>query len=151
MILLVKAAREMAHTAKLREGVRFYLAPVSVGTVTTYGLITAFFDDSDEPLIICTTLFDEEIAREFLSLLSSDSFHVHFFDERNRELLGFRAETPHAHRFRAFADRIQFVAHPSLTVATFATRCNSGSVLARLRTTPPLQPSRCGNRCFPTA
>ena len=92
MILIVKAAREMAVTAKLREGFRFYLAPVCAGTGTTYGLITAFFDDSDEPLTISTPLFDEEITRDFLSLLSSDSFHVHFFDEHNREHLGFRAE-----------------------------------------------------------
>ena len=113
MILIVKAAREMALTAKLREGFRFYLVPVRAGTVTTYGLITAFFDDSDEPLVIRTPLFNEEITRDFLSLLSSDSFHVHFFDEHNRELLGFRAENPDAHRFRAFADTIRFVS-PSL-------------------------------------
>lgn len=113
MILMVKGARDMALAAKLCEGFRFYLAPVRVGPVTTYGLITAFFDDSDEPLIIRTPLVDEEITRDFLSLLSSDSFHVHFFDERNRELLGFRAENPDAHRFRAFADTIRFVS-PSL-------------------------------------
>ena len=91
MILMVKAERAMALTAKLREGFRFYLAPVRAGTVTTYGLITAFFDDRDEPLTIRTPLFNEEITRDFLALLSSDSFHVHFFDEHNRELLGFRA------------------------------------------------------------
>ena len=113
MILIVKAAREMALTAKLREGFRFYLVPVRAGTVTTYGLITAFFDDSDEPLVIRTPLFNEEITRDFLSLLSSDSFHVHFFDEHNRELLGFRAENFDAHRFRTFADTIRFVS-PSL-------------------------------------
>ena len=113
MILMVKAAPEMALTAKLREGFRFYLAPVRVGTVTTYGLITAFLDDSNEPLTIRTPLFDEEITRDFLSLLSSNSFHVHFFDDRNRELLGFRAENPDADRFRAFAVTIRFVS-PSL-------------------------------------
>ena len=113
MILIVKAAREMALTAKLREGFRFYLVPVRAGTVTTYGLITAFFDDSDEPLVIRTPLFNEEITRDFLSLLSSDSFHVHFFDEHNRELLGFRGENFDAHRFRTFADTIRFVS-PSL-------------------------------------
>ena len=113
MILIVKAAQEMALTAKLREGFCFYLVPVRAGAATTYGLITAFFDDSDEPLTISTPLFDDEITRDFLSLLSSDSFHVHFFDENNRELLGFRAENPDANRFRAFADTIHFVS-PSL-------------------------------------
>ena len=62
---------------------------------------------------IRTTLFNEEITCDFLSLLSSDSFHVHFFDERNRELLGFRAENLDAHRFRALAENLHFVS-PSL-------------------------------------
>ena len=113
MLLIVKASQDTARTAKLRGGFRFYLAPVRVGTVTTYGLVTAFFDDSDEPLAIRTPLLDEKITRDFLLLLSSDSFHVHFFDEHNRELLGFRAVNPDAHRFRVFADSIRF-ASPSL-------------------------------------
>ncbi len=116
MILVVKAPREMAHTARLRGGFRFYWVPVHAGDVTTYGLVTAFFDDYDEPLVICTPLFNEEFTREFLSLLSSDSFYVHFFDEHNRELLGFRAENPNAHRFRAFSNPMRFVS-PTLAGA----------------------------------
>ena len=109
MILVVKAEREMAKTAKLRGGFRFYLVPVHVGDVATYGLLTAFFDDNDEPLVIRTPLFDEEITRDFLLLLSADSFYVHFFDGHNRELLGFRAENPNAHRFRALSNTMRFV------------------------------------------
>ena len=109
MILIVKALRQTAQTAKLRGGFRFYLVPVYVGAVATYGLLTAFFDDHDEPLAISTPLLDEEITQDFLLLLSSDSFYVHFFDEHNRELLGFRAENPNAHRFRAISHTIRFV------------------------------------------
>ena len=109
MILVVKGPREMAQTAKLRGGFRFYLVPVHAGDVATYGLLTAFFDDNDEPLTIRTPLFDEEITRDFLLLISSDSFYVHFFDEHNRELLGFRAENSNAHRFRVFSNTIRFV------------------------------------------
>ena len=116
MILVVKASREMAQTAKLRGGFRFYLVPVHAGDVATYGLVTAFFDDKDEPLTIRTPLFNEEITRDFLLLLSSDSFYIHFFDEYNRELLGFRAENPSAHRFRALSDTIRFVS-PTLARA----------------------------------
>ena len=116
MILVVKAAREMAHTARLRGGFHFYLVPVHVGDVATYGLLTAFFDDYDEPLVIRTPLFNEEITRDFFSLLSSDSFYVHFFDEHDRELLGFRAENPNAHRFRAFSNTMRFVS-PTLARA----------------------------------
>ena len=113
IILIVKAQREMAQTARLRGGFSFYWVPVHVGDVATYGLVTAFFDDSDEPLVIRTPL-DEEIARDFLLLLSSDSFYVHFFDELGRELLGFRAENPNAHRFRAVSNTMRFT---SLTLA----------------------------------
>ena len=113
VILIVKAPREMAQTARLRGGFRFYWVPVHVGEVATHGLVTAFFDDSDEPLIIRTPL-DEKIARDFLLLLSSDSFYVHFFDELGRELLGFRAENPNAHRFRAVSNTMRFT---SLTLA----------------------------------
>ena len=116
MILVVKGAREMADTARLRGGFRFYLVPVHVGDVATYGLLTAFFDDYDAPLVICTPLFNEEITRDFLSLLSSDSFYVHFFDEHDRELLGFRAENPNSHRFRAFSNTMRFVS-PTLARA----------------------------------
>ena len=108
MILIVKAPREMAQTARLRGGFRFYWVPVHVGDVATHGLVTAFFDDSDEPLVIRTPLFDEEITRDFLLLLSSDSFYVHFFDELGRELLGFLAENPNAHRFRAVSNTMRF-------------------------------------------
>lgn len=109
MILIVKAPRDMAQTAKLRGGFRFYLVPLYAGDVATYGLLTAFFDDNDGPLVIHTPLFDEEITRDFLLLLSSDSFYVHFFDERNRELLGFRAENSNAYRCRILSNTIRFV------------------------------------------
>ena len=116
MILIVKALRETAQTAKLRGGFRFYLVPVYVDAVATYGLVTAFFDDHDEPLVIRTPLLDEEFTQDFLLLLSSKSFYVHFFDEHNRELLGFRAENPDADRFRALSHTLRFVS-PSLARA----------------------------------
>ena len=109
MIMVVKTARAMAQTARLRREFRFYLVPVHVGEFATYGLVTAFFDDNDEPLVIQTPLIDEERIQDFLLLLSSDIFYVHFFDERNRELLGFRAENPNAHRFRLFSNTVRFV------------------------------------------
>ena len=109
MILVLKVSREIAQTARLRRGFSFYLVPVHAAGVATYGLATAFFDDNDEPLVIRTPLFKEEITRDFLLLLSSNSFYVHFFDEHNRELLGFRAENPNAHCFRVLSNSMRFV------------------------------------------
>ena len=75
----------------------------------TYGLISAFFDDHDEPLTICTLLFDDEESHEIFRVLSSDSFDMFFFDEHNRELIGFRAENPDAARFQSLANTIRLV------------------------------------------
>ena len=75
----------------------------------TFGLISAFFDDPDEPLVIRTPLFDDELTHEFVQVLSSDSFDIHFYDEHNRKLIGFRAENPDATRFRHFVNTIRFV------------------------------------------
>lgn len=116
LILVVKASREVAQTARLRGGFRFYLAPVHVGGLATYGLMTAFFDDHDEPLVIRTPLVNDEIPRNLVGLLSSDSFYVHFFDEHNRELLGVRVENPDARRFRVLSDAIRFLS-PTLDQA----------------------------------
>ena len=99
MILIAKTFREFAATAQLRKSFRFYLVPLCAGDVHTYGLISAFFDDHDEPLTICTLLFDEEESHEIFRVLSSDSFDMFFFDEHDRELIGFRAENPDAARF----------------------------------------------------
>ncbi len=109
MILIVKTLREFAATAQLRKSFRFYLVPLRAGDVQTHGLISAFFDDDDEPLIIYTPLFDEEESREILQVLSSDSFDMLFFDEHIRELNGFRAENPDAARLRSFANSIRLV------------------------------------------
>ncbi len=112
-ILVLKASRELAQTARLRGEFRVYFVPVHVGGVATYGLATAFFDDKDEPLVIRTPLFKQEITREFLLLLSSDSIYIHFFDEHNRELIGFRAENPHADHVRVLSNTMHFV-NPTL-------------------------------------
>ena len=44
-----------------------------------------------------------------MQVLSSDSFDIHFYDEHNRKLIGFRAKNPDAARFRHFVNTIQFV------------------------------------------
>ena len=109
MILIAKTMREIAATARLRKFFRFYLVPLRAGNVDTFGLVSAFFDDHDEPLYIRTPLFDDELAHEFVQVLSSNSFDIHFFDEHNRKLIGFRAKNPDAIRFRHFVNTIRFV------------------------------------------
>ena len=109
MVLIVKTMREIAATARLRKFFRFYLVPLRAGDVDTFSLVSAFFDDDDEPLVIRTPLFDDELLDDFLQVLSSESFDVYFFDEHNRMLIGFRAENPDAARFRRFVNTSRFV------------------------------------------
>ena len=115
-ILIVKASPEVAQTARLRGGFRFYLVPICSGEAATYGLLTAFFDDQDEPLVLRTPLCNDDVSRDLVSLLSSNSFRVHFFDQSNRELLGFRVEHSNVHRFRIVSNTIRFVS-PTLDLA----------------------------------
>ena len=96
MILIAKTMTEIAATARLQKFFRLYLVPLRAGDVDTFGLLSAFFDDHDEPLTIWTPLFDDEFAHAILQVLSSDSFDIHFFDEHNRKLIGFRAKNQDA-------------------------------------------------------
>ena len=109
MALIVKTTREIAATAQLRRFFRIYMVPLCAGDVDTIGLVSAFFDDDDEPLVIRTPLFDDELLHDFLQVLSSDALDIHFFDEHSRILVGFRAENPDAARFRQFVNTIRFV------------------------------------------
>ena len=110
LLLIIKCPKEMILTAKILSGFRIYLAPLNINDIHTIGLITAFFDDHDEPLIIWTPLFsDDEITLDLCELLSSDMFAVHFFDEQNRELLGYRVRNEGATRFSSMLNTIRFL------------------------------------------
>lgn len=109
VVLTAKTTREIAATAQLREYFCLYMVPLRAGSVNTFGLMSAFFDDPDEPLCIRTPLFDDELTHELMQVLSSSSFDMHFYDEHNRKLIGFRAKNPDAIRFRHFVNAIRFV------------------------------------------
>ena len=90
-VLIIKCPKEMILTAKAIRHLKFYLIPLDADGVSTTGLVTAFFDDHDEPLVIRGPLIDDEMASSVLRLLATPTFDIHFFDEHNRELLGYRA------------------------------------------------------------
>ena len=89
--LVIKGPKEAILAAKMNQGFRFYLAPMDVDGVRTWSLITAFFDDNDSPRTIWTPLFGNDLTGVLCRLLASEAFDVYFFDENNRELLGYRA------------------------------------------------------------
>jgi hypothetical protein len=88
-ILVVKTLKEGILAARLNRNVKIYLPSLSTGAVVA-GLVTAFFDDVDEPLVLRSPLFDEEQSRLLLAHLQQAALDVHFFDEHTRELLAFR-------------------------------------------------------------
>jgi len=83
--LLAKVGKEFILTAQLNGGFKVYVCPLRNGGV---GIISAFFDDDDEPLVAMTPLHDGEDGERLREALLSPSLRVHLFDEHNREFLG---------------------------------------------------------------
>jgi len=90
-ILLVKGTKEMLLTARVNRGFKLYVVPSTIDGSSTVGLITAFFDDGDEPLVLRTPMFSEFETRFLRSTLLLRELDVHLFDELGREFLGYRA------------------------------------------------------------
>ena len=106
-VLVVKCSKEMILAAKMRRELKFYVVPLDADGLSTHGLITAFFDDLDEPLVIRTPLLDDEMAKGLMDLLCSQAFDIHFLDEHDRELLGYRANNRTVARFASMRDTIR--------------------------------------------
>lgn len=89
--LVVKTQKEAILAAKMNGGFAFYLPVIPSTTVTTTALITAFFDDQDQPLTVRTPLFgDDSLSEELLEILEYDEVDIYFFDEHDYEWMSFR-------------------------------------------------------------
>ena len=106
-VLVVKCPKEMILAAKMRREFKSYLIPLDADGVSTHGLVTAFFDDYDEPLVIKTPLLDDEMGNGILNLMCSQTFDVHFFDEHDRELLGYQANNKTAGSLESIRHKIR--------------------------------------------
>lgn len=91
LLLILKVPKEYILAARMNGGFSFYLAPLPSTSGLTVALATAFFDDSDEPLVVRTPLFNEPLGNDLLELLTYDEFDIHFFDEHGREWMSHRA------------------------------------------------------------
>lgn len=90
--LVIKAPKEVLLAARMNRGFKIYVVPIALGAVRTCGLISAFFDDADQPLILQTPLFEAEDVRDLVTALLMPELDVHMFDEHGRELLGYHAK-----------------------------------------------------------
>lgn len=90
-VLVVKGPKEMLLAAQLNKGFKIYVAPIKVGEEATVGLVTAFFDDDDQPLAFFSPMLDEPHSTDLRDAVLREELDVHLFDERSRELLGYTA------------------------------------------------------------
>ena len=60
--------------------------PIGTPKGTVISLVSAFFDDADEPLAVRTPLFgDEEPSVEIVGILMAERVDIYFFDEHSKE------------------------------------------------------------------
>ena len=107
--LIVKAPKEAILTARLNQSMKLYLVPDGSRESYLRGIITAFFDDHDEPLVLFTPMyFGDQLQHDLAGALSQDIFEVFFFDEHHREMMGVRVRMQNAARIRAALQRELF-------------------------------------------
>jgi hypothetical protein len=106
--LIVKASKETLLTAKVNGGFKIYVIPVVIGEQQTFGLISAFFDTEDEPLIIYTPVFEDDVMGQLVKMLQGQILDCHLFDEHSRELLGYACDlvVPEATRWRLESSKL---------------------------------------------
>lgn len=90
-VLVVKATKEFLLAAQINKGFKMYVVPIKIDGMVTVSIVSAFFDDEDEPLILQTPLFNEEVCTLLRATLLGNELDVHLFDEHNREMLGYAA------------------------------------------------------------
>jgi hypothetical protein len=87
--LVIKTTKEMLLAAKVNGGFKIYAVPLIFSGKKTIGLMSAFFDVKDEPLVIYTPLFADDDTHKLIDMLMLPTLDVHFFDEHSREWLGY--------------------------------------------------------------
>lgn len=90
-VLAIKATKEILLAAKVNRGFKVYVSPIAFSTKNTIALISAFFDNEDEPMVIYTPLFNDDLTSHLIQILSHKSIDIHLFDEQNRELLAYES------------------------------------------------------------
>jgi len=83
--LIIKAPKEVILTARTENKFKVYLIKDKAEPPSLLGLMTAFFDDHDEPLVISSPMLKEDRLMEDLAkLFTQETFNLYFFDENNR-------------------------------------------------------------------
>lgn len=108
--LVMKVTKEMILTARLNGEFKVYLLRDKAPPRSYLGIITAFFDDPDEPLTIKSPQFMEsDLLVRLTGLLCQTEFDIYFFDEHDRELMGVHAHNADSSRFKAEIEKANFI------------------------------------------
>lgn len=76
--LAIKASKEALVAIRENGGFAVYVVPVPARDGIAISLVTAFFDDADEPLVIRTPLFcDETPSMETVALLTGEEMDLY--------------------------------------------------------------------------
>jgi len=114
--LAIKAQKESLLAIQQNQGFAFYVVPIETPDGTIISLVTAIFDDVDEPLVIRTPLFgDEEPSVEIVSILLSSEVDIYFFDEHMREWMSYRCRLNDPGSHLQSSDEIRLAAYDSET------------------------------------
>lgn len=89
--LLVKLPHQFLLTARMNRGFKIYVVPINLEVASTIGLISAFVEDTENPLMVWTPLAAEPASLDLLDALSCDRLSVRMIDEHDREFLAYEA------------------------------------------------------------
>jgi hypothetical protein len=117
--IILKLPVSFLLPAKVKQGFKIYVVPVEVPGGATLGLMCAFFDDADCPLVLWRLLDHANESLELVRALIGRDALVHLFDEQNRELLGYRAriDTPLTAKIRLEHANLIEITHESSKAA----------------------------------
>ena len=90
--IIIKLPISYLLPAKVNQGFSIYIVPVNVSGNASIGLMCAFFDDADNPLVSWRLLAHDTETLDLLHALTKSEALIHLFDDHNREFLGYRAK-----------------------------------------------------------
>lgn len=90
--LVFKLSKEGILAAKINMGFKISFVPYSHNKGMAHAVLILIFDNEEEPLSISYTFCKGDMSDHLLKLIEQGTFDIYFFDELNRELLGYKAK-----------------------------------------------------------
>lgn len=100
MSLALKLSKEALLAIRQHRGFAVYVVPFGAEDATSFGFVSAFFDDADEPLVVRTPLFgDEHTSVALVGMMLAPEIDVYFVDDLGRDRMAYRCtvEDPGSH------------------------------------------------------